>query len=152
MRMSIVPQKWWTGSCGPWARPLLPPSLDLNLLLGQTSRKQQPSSVSTEPGAHLQAVPSPRSQMAKISHTQPNQKQFSPDGRLNFNAVNRFPHVQHSLPSYKRSLGIWGWQRSRKCLHVKVMMSAQAFLGVCFAVKQCREFCFPSRGHPSGCC
>lgn len=63
------------------------------------------------------------------SHTQPNQKQFSPDGRLDFNTVNRFPHMQHSLLSYKPSLGIWGWQRSRKCLHVKVMMSEQAFWG-----------------------
>lgn len=63
------------------------------------------------------------------SHTQPNQKQFSPVGRLNFNTVNRFLHMQLSLLSYKRSLGIWGWQRSRKCLHVKVMMSAQAFSG-----------------------
>lgn len=64
---------------------------DFNFLLGQTPRKQQPSSVFTEPGAHFHAM---FIDGKVIIHNQ------TPDARLDFNTVNsRFPQTQQSQQS-----------------------------------------------------
>lgn len=135
-----MPQKWLTRSCGGLRGPLLPLSLDLNLLLGQTLRKQQPSCVSTEPGAHLQAVPSPCSQMAKISHTT-KPKALFPCWQVEFQHCQQISSYAALAALLQAVFGDLGLTEKQKMSPREGDDVSTGFFWVCFAVKQCREFC-----------